>query len=129
MKSTRVVLLLAAAVTAASARPNIILFLADDLGVGDLGCYGHPTITSPNIDRLAMEGARFTSFYTGHPLCTPSRTAIMTGRFASRSGMLCGWEGGVLTATAAGHLPLNETTLAEVLLASGYDTSMFGKWQ
>lgn len=117
-----------AGASAAPTPPNIILFLADDMGAFDLGCQGHPTIASPNIDRLAREGMRFTQFYTGHPLCTPSRTSILTGRFASRSGMACGWEGGVLMSDAQGGLPSNESTIAEMLKGAGYDTAMFGKW-
>ena len=100
--------------------PNLIIFLVDDMGVGDLGCYGHPTIRSPEVDRLAAEGVRFTQFYAGHPLCTPSRASLMTGRYASRMGMMCGWEGGVLTSVAKGGLPRNETTLAELLRDHGY---------
>ena len=67
--------------------PNIIIIMADDLGYGDLGCYGHPSIRTPNLDRMAAEGLRFTDFYSGAPLCTPSRAALMTGRLPIRSGM------------------------------------------
>ena len=120
--------LAASGAAAAAAAPNIILFLADDMGYGDLSVTGHPTIMSPNIDRLAAEGMRLTQFYTGHPLCTPSRTSILTGRYASRSGMNPGWTGGVLAGDAEGGLPLNETTLANALKAAGYDTAITGKW-
>src|ERR1700677_460850 len=68
-------------------RPNIVLILADDLGYGDLGCYGHPTIRTPHLDRMAGEGTRFTDFYSAGEVCTPSRAALLTGRYAIRSGM------------------------------------------
>src|SRR4051812_26343414 len=67
--------------------PNIVIILADDLGYGDLGCYGHPSIHTPNLDRLAAEGMRFTDFYVAACVCTPSRTALLTGRLPVRSGM------------------------------------------
>src|ERR671922_231521 len=67
--------------------PNVVIILADDLGYGDLGCYGHPTIRTPNLDRMAAEGMRFTDFYASAPVCTPSRAALLTGRLAVRSGM------------------------------------------
>src|SRR3954449_1147830 len=80
-------LLSAPSVQAAAKLPNIIIILADDLGYGDLGCYGHPTIRTPNIDQMAREGLRFTDYYSGQCYCTPSRAALMTGRLAIRSGM------------------------------------------
>ena len=70
------------------ARPNIVIILADDLGWGDLGCYGHPSIRTPNLDRMAAEGMRFTDFYSAAEVCTPSRAALLTGRYPIRSGML-----------------------------------------
>ena len=68
-------------------RPNILLVLDDDLGYGDLGCYGAKDVLTPNVDRFAAEGLRFTSCYAGHPNCSPSRTAIMTGRTPTRVGV------------------------------------------
>src|SRR2546421_8703990 len=72
---------------AGSKTPNIVIILADDLGYGDLGCYGHPTIRTPNLDRMASEGMRFTDFYVAACVCTPSRAALLTGRLPIRTGM------------------------------------------
>src|ERR1044071_9171518 len=67
--------------------PNIVVIFADDLGYGDLGCYGHPTIRTPNLDRMAREGMKFTQFYSAAEVCTPSRAALLTGRLPPRTGM------------------------------------------
>ena len=67
--------------------PNIVLIYADDLGSGDLSCYGHPTIRTPHLDQMAADGIRFTQFYSAAPLCSPSRAALMTGRYPVRSGI------------------------------------------
>ena len=72
----------------AAAPPNIVLILADDLGYGDLGCYGHPQAKTPVIDRLAREGVRFTQHYANGPECSPTRTALLTGRYQQRAGGL-----------------------------------------
>lgn len=117
----------AAAPAASQARPNIVIIYADDLGYGDLGCYGHPTIRTPNLDRMAAEGMRFTEFYSAAEVCTPSRAALLTGRYPIRSGM-CHDQIRVLRAASTGHLPLSEVTLAEVLKARGYATGVIGKW-
>src|SRR5918996_896707 len=68
-------------------RPNVVLILADDLGYGDLGCYGHPRFKTPNLDRMAAEGARLTQFNCPAPFCAPTRAALMTGRYPARCGM------------------------------------------
>src|SRR6185436_12781085 len=90
--------------------PNIIIILADDLGYGDLGCYGHPSIRTPNLDRMATEGLRFTDFYSAANLCTPSRAALLTGRFAIRSGMAGSTNRHVLYPEDPGGLPSGEIT-------------------
>jgi arylsulfatase A len=107
--------------------PNFIVIFADDLGYGDLGCYGHPTIRTPNLDRMAQEGMRFTDFYSAAPVCTPSRAALMTGRLPVRTGM-CSDKHRVLFPNSAGGLPEREITLAEGLKEKGYATACIGKW-
>jgi arylsulfatase A-like enzyme len=108
-------------------RPNVVIILADDLGYGDLGCYGHPTIRTPHLDRMARGGLRFTSFYVAAPVCTPSRAALLTGRYALRSGM-CHDTRRVLFPDSSGGLPNSEVTLASLLRALGYATACIGKW-
>jgi arylsulfatase A-like enzyme len=111
----------------AASRPNIVVILADDLGYGDLSCYGHPTIHTPNLDRMAAEGMRFTDFYSAAEVCTPSRAALLTGRYAVRSGMAHD-QFRVLRNRSMGRLPHSEVTLAQVLKQRGYATTMIGKW-
>ena len=103
--------------------PNVILIVTDDQGYGDLGSYGHPTLRTPNLDRMAAEGQRWTSFYTA-PVCTPSRSQLMTGRLAVRTGL----AGGVLFPDSTGGLQPEEITIAEMLKARGYATAAVGKW-
>ncbi|MBI4602964.1 MAG: sulfatase [Planctomycetes bacterium] len=107
--------------------PSFVILLADDLGYGDLGCYGHPTIRTPSLDRMAAEGARFTQFYCAAPVCTPSRAALLTGRLPVRSGM-CSEKRRVLFPDSADGLPDDEVTLAEALKTKGYATACIGKW-
>ena len=102
--------------TARVGAPNILVLFADDMGFGDLGCMGHPTIRTPNIDRLANEGMRFTQWYSGFHVCSPSRASMMTGRLPIRVGIAgASWTGGVFNSAAVGGLPENETTIAESL--------------
>jgi arylsulfatase A len=113
-------------VTAATPRPNLVIIYADDLGYGDLGCYGSPVIRTPHLDRMAAEGLRFTDFYSGAEVCTPSRAALLTGRYATRSGMSANRR--VLFPNSTGGLPPAEITLAEALQEAGYATAHIGKW-
>ncbi|HEY0770140.1 MAG TPA: sulfatase-like hydrolase/transferase, partial [Sphingobacteriaceae bacterium] len=96
-------------VKAQTKSPNIIIIFADDMGYGDLGSYGHPTILTPNLDRMAAEGMRFTQFYVGANVCTPSRAALLTGRLPIRSGMAgSDNSGNVLYSYSTGGLPQSE---------------------
>lgn len=114
--------------TAADKRkPNFVIILADDLGYGDLGCYGHPSIRTPNLDRMAAEGVRFTDFYVAAEVCTPSRAALLTGRYPIRSGMAHS-QFRVLRRESVGHLPDDEITIASLLKKQGYATGAVGKW-
>ena len=107
-------------------RPNIVIIYADDLGYGDLGCYGSPTIRTPHLDSMAAEGLRFTDFYSAAEVCSPSRAALLTGRYPIRSGM-CG-NRRVLFPNSEGGLPESEVTIAEALHEKGYATAHIGKW-
>jgi len=112
-----------AAPAAAAARPlNVVIIFCDDLGYGDLGCYGS-TIRTPNLDRMAAEGTRFTHFYSANPVCSPSRASLMTGRYPTRVGVPR-----VLFPNDTVGLPDSETTLAQVLKARNYKTKCIGKW-
>lgn len=106
--------------------PNIILLFADDLGYGDIGAYGHPTIETPNLDQLAAEGVKLTQFYVAASICTPSRAGLLTGRLPIRTGM-CGGRS-VYFPDTEGGLPQEEITIAEVLKSQGYATACVGKW-
>uniref|UniRef100_A0ACB8FI21 Uncharacterized protein n=1 Tax=Sphaerodactylus townsendi TaxID=933632 RepID=A0ACB8FI21_9SAUR len=110
-------------------KPNILLIMADDLGYGDLGCYGNTTIRTPNIDQLAKEGVKLTQHIAAAPLCTPSRAAFLTGRYPIRSGMTSSSKTRILFWNAgSGGLPTNETTFAKLLQQQGYATGLIGKW-
>lgn len=109
--------------TVAAERPNVIYILADDLGYGDLSCYGQTKIRTPNIDRLASEGLKFTDHYSGNTVCSPSRAVLMTGQHSGHVYLRGNLKGEVGAA-------LNEelTVLPEVMKAAGYATGAFGKW-
>lgn len=113
----------------AGSKPNILILFADDLGFGDLASYGHPTTQTPNLDLLASQGVRFTQWYSGFHVCSPSRASMMTGRIPPRVGIAgAAWTGGVFNSDAVGGLPANETTVAELLSSAGYRTMAVGKW-
>ncbi|WP_240988031.1 sulfatase-like hydrolase/transferase [Cupriavidus taiwanensis] len=108
-------------------RPNIILLIADDLGWGDLGSYGHPVFRTPNLDRMAAEGQRWTNFYVSSPVCSPSRGAMLTGQVETRSG-LYGALNSVQVEGDPYGFPDRDTTVATLLHDAGYATALFGKW-
>lgn len=108
----------------AAPRPNIIVILADDLGYGDTSVYGSKIIKTPNIDALAADGVRFTSGYVTHPVCAPSRAAILTGRYQQRFG----WEFNPVGRDRRGGVSLAEPFVGNILKTAGYHTGMVGKW-
>lgn len=108
----------------ASARPNIVFILADDLGYGDLGCYGCEDVQTPNLDRLATEGVRFTDYYANGAVCTPTRAAFMTGRYQQWLGL----EDAVTYQEMGRGLPEDGQTVADALRGAGYATGLVGKW-
>ncbi len=106
-------------------KPNIIFFIADDLGYGDVGCFGQKLIRTPNIDRLASEGMRFTQHYSGNPVCAPSRCVLMTGKHSGHSFIRDNRE---VKPEGQFPIPENTLTLAKLLKQNGYTTAAFGKW-
>ena len=122
-------LVLCASLAAQPARsPNIVFIYVDDMGYGDLGSFGAKAIKTPNLDRMAAEGLKLTSFYSVSPVCTPSRAALLTGRYAARMGIENMHLSNVLTFQDKTGLPTNETTIATALKARGYATAAIGKW-
>ena len=112
---------------AAAERPNVLFILADDLGYGDLSCYGRPDYQTPVLDRLARQGLQFTSAYAAAPVCTPTRCAYITGRYPQRLAVGLTEP---LTASSPPDLglPPEHPTIASLLQANGYDTALVGKW-
>ena len=124
-----------AEIKVASTKPNIVLVLADDLGINDLHCYGRAEHHTPNLDRLATQGLRFTCAYAALPICSPSRASLLTGLNPARLNLTNYLPGRpdtpaqkLLQPRIEGRLPLEETTIAEVLKTAGYATGLFGKW-
>ncbi|XP_041834500.1 steryl-sulfatase [Melanotaenia boesemani] len=110
-------------------KPNFVLMMVDDLGIGDLGCYGNKTLRTPNIDKLAEEGVKLTQHIAAASLCTPSRAAFLTGRYPVRSGIAGDLKPGVFLFNAAsGGLPSHEVTFAKIAKQQGYETALIGKW-
>ena len=127
--------LYAARAAGARRRPNVVFFVADDLGYADVGCYGQKKIKTPNIDRLAAEGMRFTQAYSGNPVCAPSRCTLMTGYHTGHAQVrgnkqIGGTEGWKLGSTIGGQWPIVEDTftVAKLFKRAGYATGAFGKW-
>ena len=118
-----VALCLRVAFAMAASPANLLLIMVDDLGYGDLASYGHPIIESPNLDRLAATGIRFTEYYASSALCSPSRAALLTGRHPYRSGIRS-W----IPEDSGIYLRDDEVTLAELLQDNGYQTALIGKW-
>jgi arylsulfatase A-like enzyme len=115
-----------------AARPNVLFILADDLGWGDLSCYGRPDYRTPNLDRLASEGTRFTQAYSASPVCTPTRVAFATGRYPQRTPVgleePLQWQKNLRESKRDPGLPPEHPTVASLLKAAGYRTALVGKW-
>ena len=107
--------------SATTSKPNVIFILADDLGYGDLGCYGQKKIQTPNLDRLAAEGIRFTQAYAGTTVCAPSRGSLLTGKHTGHT---------TIRGNRKPEIPLTaaELTIPQVFKAAGYTTALIGKW-
>lgn len=110
--------------TSTAALPNIVFIFADDMGYGDLGCYGATDIKTPNIDRIVQNGIKFTEFYSVSPVCSPSRYGLMTGRYPVRDGI----HGGVFFPESWTGMDTAEVTMAQLLKQQGYATGIIGKW-
>jgi arylsulfatase A len=123
LRTALAALLLPLTLVAADRPPNIVIVFADDLGYGDIGCFGNKTIRTPNIDKLAADGVRLTDFYVAQAVCSASRTALLTGCYPNRVGIL-----GALNPASRNGISDRETTLAQVLKAKGYATAVYGKW-
>lgn len=119
-----------AAVTAQPPQPNILFIYADDLGYGDLACYGHTRIQTPNLDRLANEGTRFTQFYVSHAVCSPTRASLITGQNPSRWHIYAhlGWLSDNAKRGMPDWLDSQTPSVPRALQEAGYDTALFGKW-
>jgi arylsulfatase A len=123
LASVIVVLAFATPIAQAPPRPNIVMVIMDDLGYGDVGSYGAPDATTPNIDRLARQGVKFTDFYANHADCSPTRAAFITGRYQQRAGIES-----PLRYKDSRQLPPSDTSLPRLLKSAGYATGLIGKW-
>lgn len=112
-----------AAARAAVDRPNFVIIFTDDQGYRDAGCFGSPDLKTPNLDRMARQGMRLTSFYAAQAVCSASRAALLTGCYPNRIGIL-----GALSPRSKTGINSNEVTLPELLRARGYATGKCGKW-
>ena len=108
---------------AADRPPNVVIIFADDLGYGDIGCFGNKTIRTPNIDSIAKNGVRFTDFYVAQAVCSASRTALLTGCYPNRIGIL-----GALGPNSQNGIHDREKTIGDILKSRGYATAIYGKW-
>lgn len=115
-------------ISSLGAKPNVVIILADDLGYGDLACYGSPKLKTPNLDRMAAEGAKLTQFNCPAAFCAPTRASLMTGRYPFRCGMTQNPAPDGGAAADALAMPKTEVTLAQVMKSAGYATGMVGKW-
>ena len=106
----------------AAEKPNIVVIFCDDMGYGDIGCFGAKGWNTPHIDSIAEKGVKFTDFYVAQPVCSASRCALLTGCYPNRLGI----SGALFPASNVGLHP-DETTLAEICKSVGYDTAMYGK--
>jgi len=120
MRRSFLILLLLTASAVANAKPNVILIMTDDHGYGDMSAHGHPHLKTPNMDRLHRESVRLTDFHVD-PTCSPTRSALMTGRYSARVGV---WH----TIMSRYMLREDETTAAQLFQQAGYRTGIFGKW-
>src|SRR5690349_8808190 len=119
MRVLVLLLTLLSAASAAERKPNLIFVMADDLGYGELGCFGSKEIATPNLDRMAKEGMKFTRFYAGSTVCAPSRSVLMTGKHTGHTRV---------RGNANQSLPPQDLTVAELLKQAGYKTGAIGKW-
>jgi arylsulfatase A len=103
--------------------PNILFIVADDMGYGDIGCFGNPHIRTPRLDQLSREGVTLTQHYSASPLCAPARAALLTGRYNHRTGAV-----DVPSNRGLDRFAIEETTIADVFSAAGYATGLVGKW-
>src|SRR5262249_38957290 len=123
MRAAWLLLLLCTPGSAPEEKTNFVILLADDLGYGDLGCFGNPAIKTPHLDNLASEGLRLTHCYASFPVCSPSRATMLTGRNANRYGIR-DW----IPLNTGIFLPKEEVTVATLLKSAGYRTAHIGKW-